>query len=175
MKMVDTLIKVMEGVLNELDVYFVIQMTAEYDRESLVKCLKVFLETHLQKQGVYKLNIFEDVSIEYTNNDCDIIERGLMTFIKMYERLKLKSKNESWFIYVSNGYIKTVQHNVSLVLLNKQPSKCECLYNINKSPINVQSSMLKQEKLQGLKTFTKGLTNILQSKQTIKYDNVVVS
>jgi len=159
----------------ELDVYFVMQMTSEYDRESLVKCLKIFLETQLHKEEKYTLHVLEDVCIEYTNNDCDIIERGLMTFIKMYEKLKLKSKNESWFFYISNGYIKNIQHNVSLILLNKQPSKHECFYNICKSPIDVQVNMEKNDKLQGFKTFTKGLTNILHTNQTIKYDNVIAN
>jgi hypothetical protein len=161
---------------NLLDIYYIIDYPEEIDTELMEKYFKVYLNVNLSKSKL-SINIFQKIEA-YPKELCyteDVIKNGLYSFNKMFNDLKLKSKNETWFFYLSNGDIdnQLKYKNIDVILLNKDLSKKECLYNINKININILKSFLKDDKLNKLtKIFKNNLDTLLSSKELLKYDKL---
>jgi hypothetical protein len=149
---------------NLLDVYLYID-TNLGETHLLQKCLELFLIT----QTEYKINFIKNVDYSI-NKDNDIIENGIRYFKHSYNSLKLKGTNEVWCFYITNGHINTMNVNdVTLILLNKDLSKNECFYTINKNNIHIDKNMDKNIKLQIVSLFKMCIQQIVMTDKIIKY------
>ena len=148
-----------------LDVYFVMNVGDNIDTKTLEKCIHVFLAT---KYGDFIINVFEKVDLQEARPTGDVIKQGLFSFTQMFNQLKLKNSNETWFIYIANGHIDKVQNKVGVILLNRKPYINECTYAINKQPFDINIDASKERKLGALKEFTNTLQGVFKSKK-IRY------
>lgn len=154
-----------------LDVYYCIELQKDQDIQTLEKYLRIYLEVHEKQFIIDKFINCNYVNDNVENKDNDVIKNGLMTFNNMMKKLKLKTTNEVWFIYISSGNVNNTYENVSVILLNKEPMSKRCNYIINKSKINVLQNHNKIEKLENLKLFNKSLQELLVTERLITYTN----
>jgi len=161
--------KLQELQKNFLNIYYIIDYPEEIDTELIEKYFKVYLNVNLSNKSI----IFQKIDA-YPKELLDVIKNGLYSFNKMFNDLKLKSKNETWFFYLSNGDIdnQLKYKNIDVILLNKDLSKKKCLYNINKINMNILKTFEKNDKLNKLKIFKNNLDTLLSSKQLLKYDKI---
>lgn len=152
-----------------LDVYVVFDMEPSVDTELIQKCINVYLTAKLKCNVHVYQNITTLLKEKMDFKQHDIIKRGLSCFSEAFNLLKLKSTNNCWFIYISTGKISGFNDNVSLILLNKNPSIKECSYSITKKTFNVLREFSKDGKLEELKLLTKALTEVIHTTKTIKY------
>lgn len=148
-----------------LDVYVYIDRRLG-ETHILEKCLELYLIT----QTDYQLNFIK--RIEYnSNDDKDTIENGIIYMKHSYDTLKLKGKNEAWCFYITHGHINTINKDVkvTLILLNKDLSKNESFYIINKNNILIANDMEKTDKLKIVSIFKTCLHQILTTDKIIKY------
>lgn len=158
--------------LKKLDVYYCIDLDkSEQDIDNISKCLETYIIVTLKG---YKLDKFK--RMDYINKDkSDIVKSGLCIFNKMYNDLKLKNSNETWFLYISNGNIKDEYKNIFLLLLNKNPSEKCSNYIINKNEIHIKKNDTVTNKLIGLKFFKKTIHELFNTNRTINYTNLIQS
>ena len=102
----------------------------------------------------------------------DIIKRGLTTFNNMINSLKLKSSNDTWLFYISNGNINNIYKDVFVILLNKEPIFKKSHYLINKKTIDIKKDSNKETKMENIKVFNKDLLELLRSEKVIAYTNL---
>jgi hypothetical protein len=88
----------------------------------------------------------------------------------MYYNLKLKTSNEVWFFYISNGDITNKYKNISVILLNKCPMMKKTNYVITKNTIDININYTKQEKLKNIKNITDTLDHLFKSNKVIQYN-----
>lgn len=157
----------------KLDIYYRIDLNNQ-DIKALEKCLRVYLDVHQNEN--YTIDKF--INCDFIEESCqqsegnDVIKRGLITFNKMTKELKLKTTNETWFIYISSGNINKIYENVFVILLNKTPMVKSCYYIINKSKIDVKEQDDKIYKLENLKLFNKSLQELFVTDKVITYTNL---
>jgi hypothetical protein len=151
-----------------LDIYYCIDLDKNLqDINNIAKCLETYIIVTFKE---YKLNIFK--SLDYFKSDkSDVVKSGLFTFNRMYKDLKLKTPNDTWFIYISNGDIKNEYKNIFVLLLNKNPSEKCSFYIINKNVINVKKDDVLTNKLIALKFFKKTIHELFNTTRIIKYTN----
>lgn len=159
-----------EDSLKNLEVYYCIDLDkSEQDIHNISKCLETYILVIFKK---YKLTVFK--KLDYISKDkTDVVKSGLFTFNKMYNDLKLKTSNETWFIYISNGDIKDDYKNIFLLLLNKNPSEKCSYYIINKNVINIKKDDTTNNKLTALKFFKKTIHELFHTDRSIKYTNLI--
>ena len=166
-----------------LEIYYYLDLDSNQDVLNIERCLRVFITT---QQSNYKLTRLDKFVLdkeksefyentEYDINKCDIVKRGLIILSRMFNELKLKTKNETWFLFIGNGDISMSHKDVSLVLLNKNPYYKECCYIVNKKQLNVIDTMNKEEKFINIKNFTKSLYKIFSDNKTIKYNTIDIN
>lgn len=156
--------------MTPLEVYVYIDFPSTYDSNIITKCIEVYLKTQLSCNEVVKFQVVEDLQNIYTGDD--IVKKGLSIFVKLYEQLKLKTTNETWFIMMGNGNIRNLYRDVSVLLLNKNPTLKECCYVISRNQLSITRDMSKAEKLENIKRFTKDIGQLINSQKVIKYNNV---
>lgn len=172
-------LKIIDKSLKILDVYYCIDLDKSLQDINLIeKCLETYIIVHFKE---YKLNIFkhlenknvnENKNVDENKND-DIVKSGLFTFNKMYKDLKLKSPNDTWFIYISNGDIKTEYKNVFVLLLNKNPQEKLSFYVISKHQIDIKRNDINTDKINGLKFFKKTIHELFNTTRSITYTNLI--
>lgn len=151
----------------KLEVYACIDIDGQvYDIETIIRCINIYINA---KQQQYELTKLEHVVLDVQRDTKDIIERGLHSLCQMFKQLKLKTNNEVWFLYMSIGDLKNLQDNVTLVVLNKNPSVRECSYSINKNKLDILKENNKNDKLNGVKLLTKTLDELMMTKKKIRY------
>lgn len=149
-----------------LDVYVCLDVDdTKIDTEIILRCLNVYITV---KHADYQLNVFEKIDVN-TNESDDVIQRGMYCFNKLFETLKLKTKHNVWFIYISSGRVKMHDSDVTLLLLNKNPGTRECFYTINRKDIEVQKQQPKNIKLTNLQVIKRSLEQLFTTTKTIKY------
>jgi hypothetical protein len=131
----------------------------------LKKYIDVYFKTKLPNKNVVNITQISDIE-----EDKDVIRRGISTFLKMFETLKLKTKNETWFVYISIGNIKKMFEDVLVVLINKEPSDYKCLYCVNTDSVNIYNTNNKTEKLNQLKILTETITKCLEDTNILTYN-----
>jgi hypothetical protein len=152
-----------------LEVYYCIDIDVKSDENllNIERCLKTFIEVNYRN---YILKKFERyIKLKSGKND-DVIKNGLYTFNKMYMDYKLKG-DKVWFIYISNGNIKTLYKNVCVILLNDNPIERECYYVINKKALVFDTDMSRECRLDEMKKLNKYLQELFDTQQVIKYEN----
>ena len=151
-----------------LEIYYVLDIANEtFDRDLIHKCINVFVNSKLNN---YNLVHCQEIQQESTNfTDKDIIKKGIMTLDEMVIKLKLKTTNNVWLVYISNGDIENIAKGVGLVLVCKDPQVRECMYSINKKTFMIYTNMTKQQKLDNLKVFTKSFEEACFTSKIIKY------
>jgi len=158
-----------------IEVYYVVDLdTSVFDTYTITKCLHVFLQTTFRD---HLFTRFQHVPLLPLTETNDVIKRGLQQFSFMFDTLKLKSSDTTWFIYISNGHVPVGQCGqcigpVGVMLLNKNPSCKECLYTIHKTPFKVLKKDCREIRLHELKIFTKTFKELFSSNKTIKYNAV---
>ena len=166
-------LKIIGKSLKLLDVYYCIDLDKSVQDINLIeKCLETYIIVHFKE---YKLNIFKHLEKKNDNkykND-DVVKSGLFTFNKMYKDLKLKSPNDTWFIYISNGDIKTEYKNVFVLLLNKNPQEKSSFYVISKHQIDIKRNDINTNKINGLKFLKKTINELFDTSRSITYTNLV--
>jgi hypothetical protein len=153
-----------------LEVYYCVDMDTggEENLGCIERCLRTFIEVNYRE---YTLKKFERyVKARCVKND-DVIKNGLYTFNKMYNEYKLKSSEKIWFIYISNGNIKTMYKNICVVLLNDNPVEKECFYVVNKKSLIFSEDMSRELKVDYIKRLNKYLQELFDTQQVIKYEN----
>jgi hypothetical protein len=158
-----------------LDIYYCIDLDKFQDIDNIIKCLETYINVIYKE---YKLNIFKRLEYVKTdgndgNDENDVIKSGLYTFNKMYRDLKLKTQNDTWFIYLSNGDIKTEYKNVFVLLLNKNPKEKSSYYIVNKNSLDIKKDDENNNKLNGLKFFKKTIHELFNTDRTITYTNLI--
>lgn len=158
---------------NLLDIYYIIDYPEEIDTEMMQKYFKIYLNVHFNINMFQKIEAYPYPHAE-ENNDIDVIKNGLYSFNKMFNELKLKSKNTTWFFYLTNGDIdnQIKYKNIDVILLNKNISEKECFYNINKININILKTFSIEDKFNKLKIFKNNLNILFSSKDLLKYDKI---
>lgn len=162
----------------KLDIYYCVDLNNQ-DIKALEKCLRVYLDVHQNEN--YTIDKF--INCDFIENDIktesyqksegdDVIKSGLLKFNKMTKELKLKTTNETWFIYISSGNINKIYENVFVILLNKTPMVKSSYYIINKSKIDVKEQDDKIYKLENLKLFNKSLQELFVTDKVITYTNL---
>ena len=165
-----------------LEVYYYIDLDNNQEIDKIEKCLSVYISTQKQEFEIKRFERFipcKEVNKEYLGgkydiNSCDVVSKGLIILARMYNELKLKTKDDVWFIFMSNGDIKMSYKDISLILLNKNPSVKECNYIVNKNKININNNMDKSKKMDSIKNLTKSLKELFASKKNIKYNNIAI-
>ncbi len=156
-----------ENELMSLDVYCVFDFNTEIDYDFVHKYLNTYLNINLR--NVYNVN---NVIIKQNSIDKgDILKRGVSNFRKLWDNLKLKNTNDTWFMYLSNGNIDG-HKNVFLMLLNKNPGKFECNYCINKQHLDIITNMDKHTKLNNMNVLSNTLNKILSSNKLLQYNHI---
>jgi hypothetical protein len=154
-----------------LDIYYYIDLNPEQDINIIERCLHVNLSINNKE---YKIDKFVNCNYIKNNieNDNDVIKRGLITFNNMVSSLKLKSPNETWLFYISNGSINNLYKDVFVILLNKEPMFKKSNYVINKQAIHITKELSKENKMENIKMFNKDLQELLRSEKQITYTNL---
>ena len=86
-----------------LEVYYCIDINSD-DILHIEKCLKTYIEVNYRE---YELTKFERYTKPRALKSDDVIKNGLYTFNRMYIEYKMKKVDKIWFVYISNGNIKT--------------------------------------------------------------------
>lgn len=152
-----------------LEVYVCLDVDrTRVDADIILRCIKVFITVHTQE---YNVRLFQEIDADIiAPGQEDVIQRGMYCFCEMFKILKLKTKDKVWFLYVSSGQLKTkVDSDVTLMLLNKNPSSRECLYTLNKKAITVYKEQPKTVKLGNLQVIKRSLDELFTTKKTVKY------
>lgn len=157
-----------------LDVYYYINMD---DTTNLIEeCLKLQLKVNQKLFHINKFVNCKTMILGKGNNigkdKDDIIKCGLLSFNYMFKNLKLKTNNETWFFYISNGDIKDQYKNVFVTLLNKNPSEQHCYYVINKNNVNINKTDSKYIKLANIKTVNSTISELFTCEKSITYTNL---
>jgi hypothetical protein len=159
-----------------LDIYYYIDYDdTKYDTAIIERCLKLNIQVNERSYTINKFINCKRDNLVVKNDDGDIIKRGLLTFNKMFKRLKLKGNVDVWFVYISNGNVKMYK-DVFIGLLNKNPCIKTSSYIINKSNIYISSTDKRDDKLDKLKrlnSLLKDLVTDTQQDNTITYTNLI--
>ena len=84
----------------KLEVYYCINKREGHDYTLIEKCLRLHISVNLKE---YELIKYDEIPI---GDFCeDEVKNGLNMFNEMYKSLKLKTKNNVWFIYLANGNV----------------------------------------------------------------------
>ena len=151
----------------ELEIYYCIDLNTDQDVENIIMCLKTSIMVFYKNYKIINFN-----KIDYKkDNDNDVIQSGLIIFNKMFHNLKLKTANDVWFIYISNGNIKNDYKDIFLCLVNKNPKEKTCNYVVTKNTLQILKNDYKQKKLEDLKTFKKTLFKLFDTKNELNYKN----
>lgn len=156
-----------------LDVYYYINMD---DTNLIEECLRLQLKInqklfHVNKFVNCKQMILGKGKAKNKDED-DIIKCGLLSFNDMFKNLKLKTKNETWFFYISNGDINDTYKNVFVTLLNKNPSEQQCYYVINKNSVTINKADSKYIKMANIKTINATISELFTCEKSITYTNL---
>lgn len=153
-----------------VNIYLCIDLPLEHDISIIAKCVEVYINT---KCPEYTVNFLQLVNVKMPPHVVyDIINDGLYVFTEMFKKLKLKETTEVWFMYISCGQIRSILNNVTVVLLNKNPSHHQCHYTINKNELCILKQMSKEEKLKNMRLITSSLDELFSNDKTIKYENI---
>lgn len=163
---IDTVIK------KPLDIYYYIELKEDQDIDIIERCLHVNLSVNNKEYKIDKFVNCNYIKNNKDNVDEDIIKRGLTTFNNMVNSLKLKSTNDTWLFYISNGTINNLYKDVSVILLNKEPIFKKSHYLINKRIIDIKKESNKEIKMENIKVFNKDLQELLRSEKVITYTNL---
>lgn len=164
-----------------LDVYYYIDLKEDQDINIIERCLRVNLSVNNKNYEIDKFVNCNYINKEKDNErdkekdnseNTDIIKRGLTTFNSMVTSLKLKSSNETWLFYISNGSINNLYKDVFVILLNKEPIFKKSYYLINKKTIDIKKDLSKENKMEVIKIFNKDLHELLRSEKVITYTNL---
>jgi hypothetical protein len=155
-----------------LDVYYYIDLKSDQDISFIERSLRINLNVNNEEYEIDKFVNCFDILNKTKGNNTDIIKRGLIMFNNMVEKLKLKSKNDTWLFYISNGNINNLYENVFVVLLNKEPMFKKSHYVISKQSISIDKELTKDKKIERLKLFNKNIQELLRSDKVITYTNL---
>lgn len=156
-----------------LDVYYYIDVNLDQDINIIERCLRINLTVNNSEYEIDKfINCSSSIKNNIEKNDEDIIKRGLMTFNNMVSLLKLKSTNDTWLFYISNGSINNLYKDVFVILLNKEPMFKKSHYIISKNPMDITKESSKEHKMEHLKFFNRNLQELLRSEKQITYTNL---
>lgn len=157
---------------NPLDIYYYIDLKEDQDINIIERCLRVNLSVNNKEHEVNKFVNCNYIKNNSDNLNEDIIKRGLTTFNNMINSLKLKSSNDTWLFYISNGNINNIYKDVFVILLNKEPIFKKSHYLINKKTIDIKKDSNKETKMENIKVFNKDLLELLRSEKVIAYTNL---
>lgn len=159
-----------------LDVYYYIDYDDTINDISLIeKCIQLNIQINTNE---YCLNKFINCNVDNNlnkNHEGDIIKKGLLTFNKMFRKLKLKGNVDVWFLYLSNGNVKEYQ-NVFVGLLNKNPCIKTTSYIINKSSLQIFKQNTKTDKLTTIKLLNNSIRELITNNSNdrkITYTNLL--
>jgi hypothetical protein len=155
-----------------LDVYYYIDFDDNtQDVGFIEKCIQLNTTVNQNDFIVEKfVNCSKNIIVKTT--ETDTIKRGLIIFNKMFRRLKLKSSNSIWFIYLSNGNIKDIYTNVFVVLINQNPCLKTCSYVISKNELRIGKNEEKASKLSKIKNISNAIRHCFITDKTITYTNM---
>jgi hypothetical protein len=163
----------------KLNVYYYINICDNQNDLSVIEnYIKVYINVYL---GEFMLNKFVNCSYLFKHSkqerenetNQDTIKCGLSSFNTMYDKLKLKEANKTWFLYIANGNIKDIYKNVFVMLLNKNPSEKITNYSINTKTLDVSKKYTKYEKIKNLELLSATIQELYLTKETITYTNFV--
>ena len=155
-----------------LDVYYYIDFDDTiYDVDFIEKCLQLNITVN---QTDFTVSKFINCSkhIISKNKESDIIKTGLGIFNKMFKRLKLKSTNSIWFVYLSNGDIQELYKNVFVVLINQNPCIKTSSYVISKNELCISKNEERTSKLTKIKNISNAIRHCFTTDKTITYTNL---
>ena len=162
--------------MQKLNVYYCISVSTEYaedntykedaeynaGKETDVQFIEKYMKTFLTVNFNKDIQVYRDCTVyNVVNDDINLIKNGLCTFNEMFKNLKLKSVNETWFIYVSSKFI----------LLNTVPSEKKAFYCIDKTNLDIKKMYKTKIKLDNMVLFKMRFLNIINEKKCIEYDN----
>lgn len=152
-----------------LEVYVCLDVDkTRVDTDMIHLSIKVFITIHNPE---YNLKLLQEVNTDIISlGKEDVIQRGMYCFGMMFETLKLKTKDNVWFLYIGSGGLKMMAGSeVTLLLLNKSPSVRECFYTLNKKGVTVYKDQPEHVKLENIQVIKRSLDELFTTKKTIKY------
>jgi len=155
-----------------LDVYYYIDLKSDQDISFIERSLRINLNVNNKEYEIDKFVSCFDILNKIKGDNGDVIKRGLIMFNNMVEMLKLKSKNDTWLFYISNGNVNKLYEDVFVVLLNKEPMFKKSHYVISKQSISIDKKLTKEQKIERLKVFNQNLQELLRSERLITYTNL---
>lgn len=158
--------------MTPLEVYAYFDLPLNYDINVLIKCFDVYINTQLQEFKLINLHVIDKKDLQNVYQGDDIVKHGLSVFVKMYEQLKLKTTNNVWFFMIGNGNIRNLYKDVTIMLLNRNPSLKQSNYIITRDILLLTKDMNKESKLASVRKFTKDMKELIETEKVIKYNNV---
>lgn len=155
-----------------LDVYYYIDLKSDQDTSFIERSLRINLNVNNKEYEIDKFVNCFDILNKIKGDNGDVIKCGLIMFNNMVEMLKLKSKNDTWLFYISNGNINKLYEDVFVVLLNKEPMFKKSHYVISKQSISIDKELTKEQKIERLKVFNQNLQELLRLERVITYTNL---
>jgi hypothetical protein len=158
----------MSSIRAPLDVYVVFDLQDDVDKDVLEKCISVYINT---KQREFQLEKLERVELKAYFREMDLLKNGMKNMSTLFDQLKLKGANETWFIYVSDGQMEESfgSQQLGLILICKGLGTRECIYSLTRQPFRILTTDVRDEKLEALKIFTKSLQRVFVSESKIKF------
>ena len=162
-----------DKIKENLEVYVCLDVDSKrIDRTVILQCIKVCI---MVNNPDYNISVFREIDDDIISSSDvkDVIQKGIYSLCKMFETLKLKTKDNVWFLYVASGYLKAMSDtDVTLLLLNKDPSVRECFYTLNKKAITVFHEQQRNKKLESIQVIKRSLEELCKTKKTIKYKSL---
>lgn len=147
----------------KLTVYVCIDLIAPpYDIELIQKAIHVCLVEKMRDDNIQVMVV---PPLAKRNTTYDLIENGLMQMQYITRSIQTDSQ-EIWTLYLTTGDLLSYT-NVTLLLLNKQPSKRKCMYTIHKQSLDLFSHQTKDIKLQKIKTLSASITELFSGANNV--------
>lgn len=154
-----------------LDIYYFIDNNSTIDNSIdntlLHNAIKWYLDKKLTE---FTINKFEHIPLILPNEDT--LVKSFIYMKMLFDKLKLKTTNTTWFLYISSGNIKGFDKETSLILLNKVPSEAVYQYNLSKTIYKICVNDDKNKRDKKISQFVQVLHETIHSKKTIRAPNL---
>ncbi len=158
------------------DIIFCIELDSKSDVEFVKRYISLFFNIkyptiYQTYNHCYMKESYEDEEIV----ELDLLQRGLKCLSTIYSKCKIC---ETWLVYVGTGNINNngkKLKDVTMVLLDKNPKKRECIYSVHKKRLNVNKDLTNIKKIENVQVLANSLKYISLLDETnsriIKYKN----
>lgn len=163
------------------DIIFCIELDNKSDVDFVKNYISIFFRVNFPTikqtfhQCYMKESYDDEDSIDY---EIDLLQRGLECLSKIQGKCKIC---ETWIFYIGVGSIYNYGkclNDVTLVLLDKNPKKRECIYSVHKNKLDISKTLSKDTKFNNINILANSLKYLFTLDESncriIKYKNYKV-